>query len=492
MLAKEEAFGCRFDAHAWYLPGNAPCSGGAAAEVMEARNSILGCRCIPERVGIHDRGTALKTRRNHLLTVRRPADQTWGTTRPHLTRFPGFALYLLSASTVVTRWRLESVSFGEGTMNLWIALAIGFSLASCASVSSKEKGPQRSMSGIVYRLPKRAVDIQITFEDQKPPKIDVSDGASYADTNHIYTANLGRNLIGKFNSEIKVSEAGLLDSTKSSFTNQLDQLFTAWSGSPQDPQRSRDPGDQPQDSPYAKCPKDGVVSLSFILNVNDDPVTKRSIRPDAAPVQVEITEGCTLKVAALRAWQQSSNSTPKACQARKGMAANDKTGQSEVGGKEIPTRDSRLCSRGAGFFYRINLPYIVTATIGNVTTEHIALLPDESETYFVGNPRVLFANASNTTDFSNGVLTSTEQWTDGEIVAAFKMPADLIRAYTGAIGAFFDSFRKRSDLELKADAKEALDAHERVKIAACLDAISKDPKNPELARLCTIGLPTPN
>ena len=127
----------------------------------------------------------------------------------------------------------------------------------------------------------------------------------------------------------------------------------------------------------------------------------------------------------------------------------------------------------SGIYYRLARPYYVKVS-GTKEAEAILLSPSESATRFLPVPRAFFANSVAEMTFSDGMPTMYNIDTDGELVAALKLPAEVIKAYFDAMGAVFDSFSQR-------DSKQAaqLQAATQLELAkqkyqACLAAIKKN------------------
>lgn len=96
----------------------------------------------------------------------------------------------------------------------------------------------------------------------------------------------------------------------------------------------------------------------------------------------------------------------------------------------------------SGIFYRQNQPYLMTAVGKGIESANIVLSPSESKVRFLPIARTFFADNKTDFRFRDGVPSKYQQGTDGEIVALFKLPADIIAAYARAAGKVFDSFGK--------------------------------------------------
>ena len=81
--------------------------------------------------------------------------------------------------------------------------------------------------------------------------------------------------------------------------------------------------------------------------------------------------------------------------------------------------------------------------------------------------------SSNEADFGfvDGMPTKYDQEVDGELVALFKLPAEVIGAYFGAVGKLFDNFKARDTKEAEVLAAATKADLAKKKYDACLDAI---------------------
>lgn len=96
----------------------------------------------------------------------------------------------------------------------------------------------------------------------------------------------------------------------------------------------------------------------------------------------------------------------------------------------------------SGIFYRQNQPYLMTAVGKGIRSANIVLSPSESKVRFLPIAKTFFADNKTDFRFRDGVPSKYQQGTDGEIVALFKLPADILAAYTSAAGEVFNSFRE--------------------------------------------------
>ncbi|MBX9402955.1 hypothetical protein K4L06_16720 [Lysobacter sp. BMK333-48F3] len=338
----------------------------------------------------------------------------------------------------------------SGSVCLTSLLAIAIALSGCASVRSHQAGkpPTARDDGLVYRLPKRGINIGVAFEEGKQPVLTVHQGKAFADAQAAtYVAKIGRNGVGETDAEINVTEEGLLSTTSAKYTSEIDEFIKALAKDAASLATSSGPTGSSKDTKPPPCPVTGLANLTTYIDIGG---MTDSVRLDATgngEVTLQVTPTCPVTVKVRRAgW----NPAPCPTTATK---------------RPVPTETN-------GYFYRVNMPYVVRAQLGTVVKEAIVMLPDESPTYYVKLPRALFASTDNTTTFTDGVLTKHKQKTDSEAIAALKIPADLLRAYVSALGSFFDAFKSTGLKESQADTQKVMNELQKQKLQACIIALS--------------------
>lgn len=347
---------------------------------------------------------------------------------------------------------------------LAFCLAAAIALSGCASVRSHQVGKPPTLQddgGLIYRLPKRGISIVATFEQGKPPVLAVNEGEAFADAGSpAYVAKIRRNGVGQTDAEISVSEQGLLSATTAKYTSQIDDFIKALAESAASVATS-DGGQKPaQAIRTTPCPSAGSASLTTYIGT----LGKLQINANGEySGQLPIVPGCAVDVTVSRAgWDPAA---------------------------VIPMKDTP--DDASGYFYRVNMPYVVRAELDGVVQQTIVMLPDESPTYYIKLPRALFASTENTTTFTDGVLTKHKQKTDSEAIAALKIPADLLRAYVSALGSFFDAFKSTGLKESQAETQKVLNELQKEKLRACVIAKEQDPAGKSSDTLCAgIAMPS--
>ena len=96
-----------------------------------------------------------------------------------------------------------------------------------------------------------------------------------------------------------------------------------------------------------------------------------------------------------------------------------------------------------GIFYRLNRPYIATASAPGVFQTKLLFTPNESPNYFLPYGRTLFAANDGKIELTEGVLKKYTQENDGELVALLNAPASVLSAYFTAVGNVFTAFQAK-------------------------------------------------
>ena len=141
------------------------------------------------------------------------------------------------------------------------------------------------------------------------------------------------------------------------------------------------------------------------------------------------------------------------------------------------------CSAHSGIFYRHELPYLVTVTgpadsKGNqVVAVSVLTSPNDSEIDFFPIKRSFFANNTANISLTNGVITSVDQTTDGEVTAALSAPAGVLNSYTTAIGSVLTNLTTNSSDTQKLLAQQQATAAAQAQITVCRKTIDSNPLN---------------
>lgn len=356
----------------------------------------------------------------------------------------------------------------NGIVFMMSGLALTLTLSGCASVQSRQIDTPRAHGddGLVYRLPKRGINIGITFEEGKQPVLTVTEGTPFADASGpTYIAKIRRNGVGETDAEINVTQQGLLSTTTAKYTSKIDDFIKALANTAASLSTS-DTGSASSKPPQSPCPTAGVANFTSYIGEGDGGFQFSG--SGRGTVELIVAPGCNVTVTLQRAgWLPRSPIRKEA---------------------SLPI----VATKADGFFYRVNMPYVVHARLETAVKQTIIMLPDESPTYYIELPRALFASTDNTTTFTDGILTKHKQKTDSEVIAAIKIPADLLRAYTSALGSFFDSFKSTGIKEAQADTQEVLNEIQRQKLEACIIALRNDPTGTDTSDALCAGIAMPS
>jgi hypothetical protein len=303
-------------------------------------------------------------------------------------------------------------------------LPIAAALLTACSTLETVPNPGEATDGLIYYMPNKDFVATITVKSGQNTNVAFSESAAYPDLSARFALQFSRNPIAKNTLDVGVSEKGLLTSTKSDAVPGISDALKSLAGI-----AGTVSGFAPFLAPVpVGCP-DGDYVLVFAPAVTP---------ADTCGVHIEVSKIVTRTLA--------------------------------VTAKEVGASD-----RSSGIYYRQSEPYRVTGTISvsgqNITKEAILFSPSASAIRFLPISKTFFASNHAELTFTDGMPTKYKQDADGELVAALKLPADVISAYFAAIGAVFDSFKEKDTKEAAAlDASTKLELA-RAKYAACLAAI---------------------
>lgn len=316
----------------------------------------------------------------------------------------------------------------------WMLVAMSITFASgCASVRSAQladgvnRDPSERQGGLVYYLPTQLFELTLTVSEKTAaPKKDAgeADGATQAkpqngmgaqtvdaltadvslkatpamaDTGRAYVAQFRRNHAGINKMVVRTNANGLLTGNfVGSTTSQLSDTLKALAASAAQVRSSFTAPD------LGPCSKPGIYKWVFGPSIAND-------------VQNSLA-ACGLTVAIARS---------------SAGLLDTKTIQPDWKGVKSGV--------GAGFFYRQKLPFIVKITHG--TRSYLfyeAIAGEHSPVEFMPIPKALFATVSWKIDFVDGIPTMYDLDASGDYLGFFKLPADIIGAYSDAIAAGFN------------------------------------------------------
>ena len=304
---------------------------------------------------------------------------------------------------------------------------------SCSSIESISHPKQESLDGLVYYMPKKDFLVTLTLDDKsKVTNIEISETVAYADISKRYVLRHKNNLLGKNELKVGVSTSGLIQSATSTTTSQVNEALVNLVDSV---------GQIRGLSVAATC---SAGTHSKIIHTSD--VTNKSMSICGMPITIS-----------------SSVISNQA------GSLKDKV--------EINSESS------SGIFYRQNIPYEITVSSTERTQAAIVFSPSESPTYFMPISRTFFSDNKADFTFIDGVPSKYDQSADGELIALFKLPADVIGAYFGAIGKVFDAFKASDEKEAAAIKQEIALAIQDQKFKSCMAAIKAKKTDDELEEL---------
>jgi len=314
-------------------------------------------------------------------------------------------------------------------MKKTIVVLTAIALSACSSIKSIEIPDKatHSVDGLMYFMPKKNFLVTITIikenNEKKISKVVLGTTASYPDLSKQYVLRYGGNVFGKNTLDVRVNEAGLLTSTKSTTISNVTDVFknlAATAGM--------------LGTLGLKIEKPGVVSAPC------ETVGDHSFVFDAPGVPYS---ACGMDITI----KQIADSVS--------VVQHSKTA-----GKEY-----------SGIFYRQNIPYVIKAVGKDLNVAALVFSPSESKTHFLPVSRTFFSNNQADFEFVEGIPTKYKQETEGEVVALSKLPADIIGAYFTGIGTVFDSFKSKYQKEGEVLTESLKLELAKKKYDACISAI---------------------
>lgn len=310
--------------------------------------------------------------------------------------------------------------------------------SACSSITSKQGVGDTGGDALIYYMPKKDFLVTVTRASGKLTGITLGTTAAYADFKRAYALSYHRNVLAKNKLEIEVSPAGLLTTSKSNTTGDIAEAFKSLGTSAGAIRALSVATVTAQARAMPKtipCDTDGTHTFVF----------------DAAATKGDVCGGqITVQIEAL--WDQTKEGKVKTA-------------------KKDGDEDS-------GIFYRMNRPYLMTASGGGLNAASVVHSPSESPPLFLPIARTVFsANDAQITLTEGGIPSKYLQETDGEFVALFKIPANILTAYFDSIAAMFGKSSANSKAELAALNDSLKLEIVKQKYEACLAAIrAKDDK----------------
>ena len=298
-------------------------------------------------------------------------------------------------------------------------------LTGCAGLVSAPV--ERPGDGLTYYMPRMDIKVTVTTSGGTTTVV-ASAGEAYPDLSRPYVLNFRRNLVGKNEMKIGVDSKGLLTSATAKTTPMVGEALKS------------------------------MANAAGSMNA----ASARQSRPDCVDgtmeVVIELTKpeesagiSCGLKVEIKRlgSWPVVSPGVPP----------------------DEPPRSLEQAS--AGVFYRQLEPYAVS--IAGDANRILVFSPSQSPVRFLPIGRSAFASSTASFTLVDGIPKQYDQDADGELVALLKLPADVISAYFGAIGAMFGYRKDAAEKEAGLLSARVQLELSKQKYEACIDALrSKD------------------
>jgi hypothetical protein len=305
--------------------------------------------------------------------------------------------------------------------------------------------------GLVYRLPRRSIVLTVTkaSDTKSPDTVSLAPGDAEPDLSTRFLLRFPSNWLGSTHPDIVVTEKGLLSSATGDNKSGVDDVLTN----------------------LAKAA--GMTSALLI----SAPVHREPTHEDCKPGReyaVVVDPDPTKAVEDSR------------CDYKISVAPRDLPHKViYLKAHESDFSLSRELNEGgdAGVFYRQELPYKVTVTdpSGKAMTEKVMYSPNNAPALFVRVDRSFFGNSKTALTFKDGLLTGYEGTTDGEIVGAAKIPADVLSAYFTAIGTMFQSKANNTQYEKTLLQNQEDLAVQKIHLEACKAAVAAYKQGDDIA-----------
>jgi hypothetical protein len=306
------------------------------------------------------------------------------------------------------------------------ALIASAALGGCAGLTSERGADPNKLEGAAYFMPMKYFTLTVTKAGGKVTALDWTESAAFPDLRRAYSLRYTPHLIGKTTVTVEVGPSGLLgtaNTTTTDSTVELAKLVKQQTGVKALLQKPAD-----------ACAADGTFVFMFM---KPEDAAKPVCRNVVISIERALPDGA-----------------PKAGELSSPLHIND--------GASVP-----------GIFYRLNRPYIATASADGQHMTKLLFVPNESPNLVLPYGRTLFAANDGKIELTEGVLKKYEQANDGELVALLKFPASVLSAYFTAVGNVFSAFSAGDKNEVDRLANELkMDALRR-KLDKCKDAAQK-------------------
>ncbi len=294
----------------------------------------------------------------------------------------------------------------------FVIFVLGY-LTACSSLSSKvdykDEGNRTKTNvgnGVIYYMPKKDIKLVVTVDASGIRKPSVESGDSMPDLSSRFVMDFSENWIGKNHLKIGINSKGLLTSTDSDVESGIDDILKNLAKAAGNLTAMGTMADSSKIA-SADCPS-GQTVAHFV-----DP--SKTLSSDSF---------CNFNILIERL----------------GFSGNSNDSENFKQNKLFGSLGPDL--GWSGLFYKQELPYRVTFTdkASDTKFQFIVFSPNESPVSFMPTSKTFFSDNLAKYTLTDGILTSAEQTTHGEIVALSALPADIISSYFQAIGTMFGQF----------------------------------------------------
>lgn len=333
--------------------------------------------------------------------------------------------------------------------------------------------------GLAYYLPSKDLLVTLVSDGTSITELNVDVSAAYPDLRQGYLLRHREGPLAEHDLKVAVSESGLLGTVSAKATPKLGEVLDTYADL-----KKNIAGSQAVrlDSTDSTCPVDRSQVHRFeFLAAAGGALTERP----CGGLEVVVTPLGKPEGGAIATATHPGGNGIYYRQARPYLVAASWT---------APPRTAQVlgaasAAQAASAASAAPTPSPAPAASASLLTTRIVLSPSESPTRFLPIERTAFASNVATLTIVDGMPKQYDQKREGELAAALQLPAKVIRAYFGAVGALFEGFKKVDTAEMEAlTAKLQLDLY-KLKLTACMEAAEDKDKDKDKrdAKLATLG-----
>ncbi|WDD90943.1 hypothetical protein Bsp3421_000829 [Burkholderia sp. FERM BP-3421] len=279
----------------------------------------------------------------------------------------------------------------------------------------------------MYYMPRQAILVTVTLDKDKNQAITVSSAKAEPDLSRRFVLKYKSSLVGTNHVTLSISSAGLLQTSNTVTTS-------------------------------------GVNTIA--KNIGADAGIFSGVLAALVPKQ---TNNCQAnQTYTLAIYPENHDALPPLCNLTIAISPS----------MPLPTYNTEHLSENSsdqtGIFYRQLIPYRISITDSqsNTKSDYLAFSPDQSPTLFYPVSKSFFANNQTNIGLTDGIITSIDQNTDGELIGLTQLPADIISGYFSAIGNLFSQIGTATSNKATASTDQTNLTMAKSKLAVCQQVIA--------------------